>query len=124
MDGFYEWKPDKSPFRLVRRKRDVFYVAGLWRMTEKQELDEPVQESSFVLLTTAANASVKSIHTRMPFIVREEHLGWWLGDLMETVLNFPDDTPLESYPVSRAVNNVRNEGPDLIQRAPIERELF
>ena len=124
MDGFYEWKPDKSPFRFVRHKRDVFYVAGLWRMTEKQELDEPAQGLSFVLLTTAANASVKPIHTWMPFIVREEHLDGWLGDALETVLNSPDDTPLESYPVSRAVNNVRNEGPDLIRPAPVERELL
>ncbi|HTV61883.1 MAG TPA: SOS response-associated peptidase family protein, partial [Verrucomicrobiae bacterium] len=74
--------------------------------------------------TTAANAGVKPVHTRMPFIVREEHLDEWLGDALETVLNSPDDTPLESYPVSRAVNNVRNEGPDLIRPAPVERELF
>ena len=105
MDGLYEWKPDKSPVRFVRRKRDVFYVAGLWRMIEKQELDVPVQEFSFVLLTTAANASVKPIHDRMPFIVRDGQADWWLNNdnMKETVLNFPDDTPLDWYPVSREV---------------------
>jgi putative SOS response-associated peptidase YedK len=35
MDGFYEWKPDKSPVRFVRRKREVFYVAGLWKADER-----------------------------------------------------------------------------------------
>ncbi len=30
MDGFYEWKPDKSPVRFVRRRRELFCVAGLW----------------------------------------------------------------------------------------------
>jgi putative SOS response-associated peptidase YedK len=61
----------------------------------------------------------------MPFIVREGQLDWWLqGDLMDTVLNFPSDTPLEWYPVSREGNNVRNEHPDLIRPVPIESELF
>jgi hypothetical protein len=50
------------------------------------------------------------------------------------VLNFTADTPLDWYPVSREMNNVRNEHPDLICRAedneggsapaPVERELF
>ena len=46
MDGFYEWKPDKSPVRFVRRDRSVFFVAGLWKAIEKQELDEPVKDFS------------------------------------------------------------------------------
>jgi len=125
MDGFYEWKPDKTPVRFVRRKREVFYVAGLWRADERQELDVPVKDLSFVLLTTAAMPSVAPIHNRMPFIVRDGQLDWWLrGDLNETVLNHPDDTPLDWYPVNRDVNNVRNESPALIRPAPIERELF
>jgi putative SOS response-associated peptidase YedK len=90
MDGFYEWKGDKTPVPFVRRRRDVFYVAALWKAVEKQELDEPVQEFSFVVLTRAADASVAPIHSRMPFIVREGQLDWWLkGDLPDTVLNFP-----------------------------------
>jgi putative SOS response-associated peptidase YedK len=30
MEGFYEWKPDKSPVRYVRCRRELFCVAGLW----------------------------------------------------------------------------------------------
>jgi putative SOS response-associated peptidase YedK len=61
----------------------------------------------------------------MPFIVRDGHYDWWLREgLKDTVLNFADDTPLDWYPVSREVNNVRNEHPDLIRPAPVERELF
>ena len=44
--------------------------------------------------------------------------------LASLVLNFADDTPLDWYPVSREVNNVRNEHPDLIRPAPVEREFF
>lgn len=50
MDGFYEWKPDKSPVRSVRRQRDVFCVAGLWREIEKPCVDLPVTEKHFALL--------------------------------------------------------------------------
>ena len=161
MDGFYEWKSDKSPIRFVRRKRDVFYVAALWkavphvqgdflsdssgegakggvskqiesreREVGENEFEDPHRRDgtsgSFVLLTTAANASVKPIHNRMPFIVRDGQIDWWLGDenLKDTVLNCPDDSPLEWYPVSREVNNVRSEGPDLIRPVPVENELF
>ena len=44
--------------------------------------------------------------------------------MKETVLNLADDTLLDWYPVSREVNNVRNESPDLIRPAPEEKELF
>ena len=125
MDGFYEWKPDKSPVRFVRRRREVFCVAGLWKNVEKPGIDLPLAEKCFVLLTTAAIPSVAPIHNRMPFIVRDGHYDWWLREGMkDTVLNFADDTPLDWYPVSREVNNVRNENPDLIRPVPVERELF
>jgi hypothetical protein len=35
-----------------------------------------------------------------------------------------DDKPLDWYPVSREVNNVRNESHDLVRPAPVEKELF
>ena len=125
MDGFYEWKPDKSPVRFVRRRREPFYVAGLWKEVEKPGMDLPLSEKCFVLLTTTANSRVAPIHDRMPFIVRDGHYDWWLREGMkDTVLNLTDDTPLIWYAVSRNVNNVRNEHPDLIRPAPVEKELF
>jgi putative SOS response-associated peptidase YedK len=125
MDGFYEWKPDKSPVRFIRRRRELFCVAGLWKDVEKPGIDLPLTERCFVLLTTAAIPSVAPIHDRMPFIVRDEQYDWWLREGMkDTVLNFADDTPLDWYPVSREVNNVRNENPDLIRLVPVKRELF
>jgi putative SOS response-associated peptidase YedK len=50
---------------------------------------------------------------------------WWLREGMkDTMLNFAVDTPLDWYPVSREVNSIRNENPDLVRPAPMERELF
>ena len=77
------------------------------------------------------------IHDRMPFIVRDDLLGLWLNnsdlELPSSILHLLDKNPLDFYAVSREVNNVRNENPDLICRvedneggsapAPVEREL-
>jgi putative SOS response-associated peptidase YedK len=74
----------------------------------------------------------------MPFIVRDDQLERWLNnsdpELPSSILHLLDKNPLGFYPVSREVNNVRNEHPDLICRAegneggsapaPVERELF
>ena len=140
MDGFYEWKPDKSPVRFVRRQRELFFVAGLWADDPHQEENllsastgERIQGEvskqiarSFVLLTTAANPSVAPIHDRMPFIVRDDQFDQWLYDPQPSTLNSQllSEAPLDWYPVSREVDNVRNEHLDLIRPAPMERELF
>ena len=48
--------------RFVRRRRELFCVAGLWKEVEKPGIDLPLAEKCFVLLTTAANPSVAPIH--------------------------------------------------------------
>ena len=157
MDGFYEWK-NKSPVRFVRRGRELFCVAGLWKEDDipspvgtgeggsgfaepgegrgekpnlmeknKGEVSKQIARS-FVLLTTAANPSVAPIHDRMPFIVRDDQLDRWLNNsnsqLPSSIFHLLDKNPLDFYAVSREVNNVRNESPDLVRPAPIEKELF
>ena len=139
MDGFYEWKPDKSPVRFTQPKRGVFYVAGLWHANDPGQIENILSTStgegnkggepsqmSFVLLTTAANASVKPIHDRMPLILREDALDQWLeiSDFNFQISNLLDDSDLSHYPVSREVNNVRNEHAGLVAQAATEPELF
>jgi putative SOS response-associated peptidase YedK len=125
MDGFYEWKSDKSPVRFVRRNREVFYVAALWTTDTLSGRTDPATTSSFIVLTTSAIPSVTPIHTRMPFIVREDQYDRWLGDgPPDALLKSPDETPLNFYPVGREVNHVRKENPDLILPVPVEPELF
>jgi len=156
--------------RFVRRRRELFCVAGLWADDPHQkenllsastgdlsrsgndERNLPTAKAhegrasgrervigikgevskqiarSFVLLTTAANPSVAPIHDRMPFIVRDDQLDRWLNnsdsELPSSILHLLDKNPLDFYPVSREVNNVRNEHPGLIRPAPVEKELF
>jgi putative SOS response-associated peptidase YedK len=54
-----------------------------------------------------------------PFIliVQPEYYGWWLNSdgLFSEVLEDPDKGELNWHPVNRALNNVRNEGPELLK---------
>jgi hypothetical protein len=54
---------------------------------------------------------------RNPCRAQPEHYGWWLdGDgLFKEVLNNPDKDELFWQPVNRALNNPRNEGPELLK---------
>lgn len=79
--GFYEWKhidgqkkKDKYLFRLPGRM--VLYMAGIYALLEKDNIKFP----GFVILTTAANSSVKTIHDRMPVILQPEEKEAWLTD--------------------------------------------
>lgn len=119
-DGFYEWMPDKTPVRFVRPNREAFCFAGLWYGDEWQELDVPTRKFYFVILTRAADASVSPIHNRMPFIIAPHGYDKWLLDdnAVASMLERPDTTPLDWYPVSQDLNDVRNDYPDLIKPVP------
>jgi putative SOS response-associated peptidase YedK len=67
------------------------------------------------------------IHDRMPVLIPEEAWERWLdpsrtdGEALAELKGLLVPTPegeLELYPVSRRVNDVRNDGPDLIERIP------
>lgn len=76
------------------------------------------------VITTEATDDVGRIHERMPMLVEPERFGAWL----DPALSGPDEIrsllvpaaagSLEAYPVSTAVNKVRNNGPDLVKPLP------
>ncbi len=122
--GFYEWRPAgsrKVPYYVERRDHALFAFAGLYDIWRGAG-GEPVK--SFTIVTTAANDLIAPIHDRMPVVLpREGEDVWMRGGALDPEelahLLAPRPTPeLEAYPVSPAVNNPANEGPDLIARAP------
>jgi putative SOS response-associated peptidase YedK len=65
------------------------------------------------------------LHDRMPVLLDDEAVDLWLdatldnpADLLGLLLPCPDDI-LTSYAVSPLVNNVRNDGPALIEPAAL-----
>ncbi len=67
------------------------------------------------------------IHDRMPLMVERERWGAWLdpgttdADDLRRLLVPAAPGRLEAYPVSTAVNSVRNNGPELLDPLPAER---
>jgi len=80
--GFYEWdhasgkkKKDKYLLRIPGER--ALFMAG---MIDSFKDADGSEYSAFVILTTAANASVAPIHDRMPVILAPEERSLWLGD--------------------------------------------
>jgi putative SOS response-associated peptidase YedK len=129
-DAFYEWRREgnvRQPFAVVRRDGRPMALAGLWAGWKDEDTGEVVR--SFTIVTTKANDVLRPIHDRMPVVIPESAWDLWLDPTitdaaavseLKGLLSPADDDWLETYPVSRRVNNVRNDGPDLVQ--PLDRE--
>jgi putative SOS response-associated peptidase YedK len=124
-DGFYEWKGTKGkkePYYITMRDGRPFAFAGLW--DHWQSPDGPVE--SCTVLTTSASDALRPLHERMPVILRAaDHARWLDLDLHKPEALRPllvpyADADLIAYPVSKRVNNARNDDPRCI--APIEEE--
>lgn len=88
-----------------------FSFAGLW---ERWEGSEKVVESCTIIVTDA-NDLTKDIHGRMPVILDPaDHVAWLDGSAGAELLKPYPSEKMKRYPVSQAVGNVRNSGPDLI----------
>lgn len=117
-DAFYEWRAmadGKQPFAIARRDGVQLAFAGLW---EGWRGPDGEVLRSFAILTTAANATMRALHERMPVVLEEPDWAGWLGEAdcdPVTLLRPAGDDVLRIWPVSRSVNNVRNNGPALLE---------
>jgi putative SOS response-associated peptidase YedK len=122
-DGFYEWKEEKrggkQPYFIRLKSKEPMAFAGLWEHWEGEE--EAIDSCSIIV--TAANGFMANLHDRRPVILPQMHYDAWLDPtnrqpqtLVPLLKPFPEDE-LEAYPVSRAVNNPRNEGKELLEEA-------
>ena len=123
-DGFYEWQKQgddsKIPMYIQMSQHGPFGMAGLWERFQNPATGEVWVTCT--ILTTAANKFMKSLHHRMPVILPAEHYGQWLDpenqdkeDLKQLLQPAPEDW-LTAFPVSKQVNNARNDDPSLIER--------
>jgi len=118
---FYEWQRaggTKVPHSIQRSDGSPMSFAGLWASWRNQTNGERVL--SCTIITTVANRMMAPLHDRMPVILDDQALDLWLdpsltdaGRVLGLIVPCPDDV-LSAYGVSPLVNNVRNEGPELI----------
>jgi len=137
-DGYYEWyataqknksgKPLKQPFFIHPADGSVMAMAGLyeiWRDPTRDEDDPARFRWTCTVLTTRAEDEVGHIHDRMPLLVEPERYAAWLdpatpADDAKGLLVPAAPGRLEAYPVTTTVNNVRNNGPELLEALATE----
>jgi putative SOS response-associated peptidase YedK len=126
-DGFYEWKKHptegkgrKQPYFIYRPDGAPLAFAGLWEVWRGPNRDqEPLR--SCTIITTAPNAVMAQIHDRMPVILEPSDWDTWLdrdNDDLEVLgkLLVPCAPALTRMrPVSTEVNDVRNDGRQLVE---------
>lgn len=70
---FYEWNQRKEKNIFSSKEQPAIFMAGIYNYDQEEE--------RFVILTTAANESMKPVHDRMPLILeKEEILPWIFND--------------------------------------------
>src|SRR5579863_5393131 len=130
-DGFYEWQRGevaggngpKRPY-FVRPKTSAdgasappLAFAGLyetWTGPNGEEVD------TAAIVTTAANRTLAAIHERMPVFVQKEAFNLWLdcanveAGVAAALIRPAEDSLLEAYEISTAVNRVANDSAALI----------
>jgi putative SOS response-associated peptidase YedK len=120
-DGFYEWQgaaPPKQPFFIRMKDDQPFALGGLWERWRESDEAEPLD--TFTILTTVPNELIGPIHNRMPMILDPADYDRWLdrgvgaGGVTDLLKPY-DAGRMEAYPISTQVNNVRNDGPALIE---------
>ena len=123
-DGYYEWQRSaavKQPFFIALASGAPFGMAGLWESWRDPAGGESLE--SCCIVTTTPAAAVAHVHDRMPVIVEPDDYAEWLDPANQSVerldrLLVPSPNPgLNARPVSRRVNDARNQGADLV--API-----
>ncbi|MEI7543726.1 MAG: SOS response-associated peptidase [Mycobacteriaceae bacterium] len=127
MDGYYEWMPNpepgpKTPFYMHRRDGSPILVAGLWSAWRPDEASAPMLTCTIV--TTDAVGGLAGIHNRMPLMLDEQDWDRWLDpdepapeDLLAARA---DISGIEVREISRLVNRVANNGPELLE--PVDRD--
>jgi putative SOS response-associated peptidase YedK len=121
-DGFYEWqgpKGNKQPMYITLPDDEPFGFAGLYEYwDDKGRAQEPIR--SCTILTTAASESIKYIHHRMPVILKPEAFRDWMRpdtppQDLKAIISSHIQTTFRCHPVSKAVNAVKNNTPELIK---------
>lgn len=131
-DGYFEWygeKGRKQPFFIHPADGGVLAMAGLyelWRDPSVSDEDADPWLWTCTVLTTSAPDDLGRIHDRMPLLVEKARYGEWLDpqrtdpDELRRLLVPAAPGRLTAEPVSTEVNNVRNNGPHLVEPIPLE----
>ena len=117
-NGYFEWtgpKTDRQPHYFTRADGQPMALAGLWdrwRSKDKSETKE-----TFTIITTEPSELAAQFHNRMPLVLEPNTWDLWMKgepDAAAALMKPANEDALVSRPVSKVVNNVKNNGPELL----------
>lgn len=120
-DGFYEWQKSASlsqPYWITLKDHSMMMLAGLWG---KHMNEEGVKTYTAAIITTEADATMQTIHHRMPVIVSQDTAKMWLdssidGQAILKTITTPDVSPQLTFtPISTRVNHPDRDDSSLIE---------
>jgi putative SOS response-associated peptidase YedK len=121
--AYYEWRDDpdgKTPFAVARIDGEPVVFGGIW---ERWRSPEGEELRTFATITTEANKQLAGVQERMPVIIERADWPTWLGEAEGdpvSLLRAAPENVLRVWPVGKAVGNVRNDGPPLLEPISVE----
>lgn len=122
-DGFYEWEPPeegRTPHWVYKADGHPMVFAGIW--ASRFDDDSQEWQRTCSILTAAADGLIAEIHDRMPISLARSSWDAWLdreltdSEAARGLITPEDPESLMEHVVSRKVNSVRNNTPDLRDR--------
>lgn len=120
--GYYEWqkldpgndKSEKRPHYIHLPDQPVMLFAGLWERWGSG--DEA--KLTYTIITQEAEGPAATLHNRNPVVIPPDLARDWIhGPPNDAagILSALGTPALDFYPIGKAVGNVRNQGPQLIE---------
>jgi putative SOS response-associated peptidase YedK len=116
--GYYEWQPvagGKQPYFIHPVEAPVMFFAGLYEARPDGAGGELL---TYSIITREADPGLAAIHDRMPLVLVADAFRDWLHGTPDQAMQLALSTPearVAAHPVDRAVGNVRNDRPELIE---------
>ena len=128
-DGFYEWQARegssrKQPWYIHDPQDRPLALAGIWTTWTDRDSGEEVE--SACILTRDAAGRMAQLHHRMPVVLPAPLWTTWLeadereAPYLHDVITRAGVPDLEARTISDRVNNVRNDGPELLEPGTVE----
>ena len=129
-DGFYEWRDGesgKTPVWISVAGGGLFAFAGIW--AARPSRDGAGALHSCAIVTCEPNELIRPIHDRMPVVLMPDAEARWLEpgageEEMASLLSPAPKDLLVAREVVDAVNDVREDGPHLLEPREAQPQLF
>jgi putative SOS response-associated peptidase YedK len=107
-------KGDKTAHLFTRTDGKPIALAGLW--DRRVSRDKAERKETYTVVTTAPSTFAAQFHDRMPCVLELEDVDAWLRSSPDESAGLmrPAADVLQERPLGRAINNVKNNVPELL----------